>query len=272
MSFGLRAGRVCLLGGLAVGLIGALGQAPANVGKLPVYEVVSVKPNKSGLDSMSWSWTPDGLRLVDVTLTTLIRASDYTLRHAANDRIMGLPGWADKARFDIEAKVSEEDVPAFNKLDGEQRSVMFRRLMEDRFKMKAHTETREMPLYALVLAKGGVKMTPTKEADARNESYGGMSMGSKGGVTHAEYRKTAMDDLADNLTQNLGRTVVDKTGLKGKYDFALEWTPEDAPDGSTSTVPGIFTAIQQQLGLRLEAQKGPVEGLVVDHVEEPSAN
>lgn len=255
--------------------LGASGQVvvpAAGAAKLPVYEVVSIKPNKGESGGMSWQSTPSGVRMVNVTLMTLVRASDFALRHATNDRIIGLPAWADKEHFDIEAKVGEEDVTAFKKTNEEQRCLIMWRLLEDRFKFKAHVETREMPIYELVVAKGGAKMTPTKEADVKDENFGGMSIGSSGSVTKAEYKGFEVSALADNLTQNLNHPVVDKTGLTGRYDFKLEWTPEDAPEMPGSTVPGIFTAVQEQLGLRLDARKGPVEGLVVDHVEEPSAN
>ena len=253
----------------------ALAQTAAPVSaaaKLPVYDIVSVKPNKSGSGNMSWNSTPNGVRMENVTLLMMLRSADYALRHAADDRITGLPGWASKEHFDVEAKVSEEDAPAFKKLTEEQRSAMFRSLMEDRFKLKAHAETRELPIYALVVAKGGVKMTPTKEADAKNENYRGWGFNSKGAVVTADFKGCEVQMLADELTQQLSRTVVDRTGLTGKYDFKLDWTSEEATDAAALTVPGLFTAIQQQLGLKLDAQKGPVEGLVVDHVEEPSAN
>ena len=274
MNLGSTALRMGLLFGLSAVAVSEQVAAPAgaSTAKLPVYEVVSVKVNKSGSGNMSWNSTPNGVRMENVTLLMMVRSADYALRHAADDRITGLPGWAGKEHFDLEAKVSEEDAPVFAKLDEEQRSAMFRSLMEDRFKLKAHAETRDLPIYALVVAKGGVTMTPTKAADLKNEHYGSWGTNSNGNVMTADFKGGDAQMLADTLTQQLGRTVVDKTGLATKYDFKLEWTSEEATDAAASTVPGLFTAIQQQLGLRLDSQKGPVEGLVVDHVEEPSAN
>ena len=166
---------------------------------------------------------------------------------------------------------------------------MMQSLLADRFKFAAHRETRELPVYALMLAKNGSKL---KEAIPENSYPNGIKDEQGRGVAgmmritpgHIEGQAIPIANLLGVLTQVTGRTVVDRTGLTGKYDISLQWTPDEpqtlptAADGANrepsqeSSGPSIFTAIQEQLGLRLESAKGPVEGLVIDHVEKPSAN
>ena len=173
------------------------------------------------------------------------------------------------------------------------RQHMLQVLLVDRFKLAVHRETKELPIYSLVVAKGGSKLHEAKPGDTYPNGIKGpdgrpvprgshfMRMG-RGELTA---QGIGMDDIAHLLTRQTGRTVVDNTGLKGNYDFTLHWTPDQiaptpngpgsgGPDSSTSSEsgPSIFTAIQEQLGLKLESQKGPVEILVVDHVERPSEN
>jgi uncharacterized protein (TIGR03435 family) len=181
------------------------------------------------------------------------------------------PKWLYEARFDIQAKMDSATLEQTQKMsNAERRSFlqgMFQRLLADRFKMAAHWETRELPVYALVLAKSGAKLQPTKLTESGTHTSSGTGMLTTRGVT--------MADLARTLTQeggrDLGRDVVDKTGLPGRYDLELKWTPTDS-DPSAEPGPSIFTAVGEQLGLRLESTKGPVEVLVVDRIEMPSEN
>ena len=145
---------------------------------------------------------------------------------------------------------------------------MLQALLADRFGLKVHQETRQLPIYALVVAKGGPRFQPSK-INGTTVSNG-----------HAQITVTGSDHtvalLAEQLSRTLGRVVVDKTGLDGRYELSLKWTPDDAPGGAgtapADTGPSIFTAIQEQLGLKLESQKGPVPILVVDHIDLPSQN
>jgi uncharacterized protein (TIGR03435 family) len=170
---------------------------------------------------------------------------------------------------------------------------MLQALLADRFKLSIHRETKELPVYALVAAKNGPKLQEAK-ADATypngikgpdGVARGGMMRIGGGEVTG---QGLPIANLTRMLSQQLGRTVIDKTGLTGKYDFTLQWTPDEsqgpmfkgadgAPPGGNpappeSSGPSLFTAIQEQLGLKLESQKGPVEIIVIDHVEKPSQN
>ena len=150
---------------------------------------------------------------------------------------------------------------------------MLQALLTDRFKLALHRETKELPVYALTLVNEGVKIHEVK-ADGKSRTGGGRG--------HLIGQKISIPELADLLTlfgqRELGRPVIDKTGLTGVFDVALSWTSENPrpaggndPDARATTEnapsPDIFRALQQQLGLRLESQKGPVEILVIDHAE-----
>jgi uncharacterized protein (TIGR03435 family) len=139
---------------------------------------------------------------------------------------------------------------------------MLQALLADRFKLKIHHETKEQAVYALVVAKGGFKMK-TSPADAPS-----MSTGSNG-----RYTATAMaiGGLMGGLMGSVDRFIVDKTGLTGSYNFTLKWTP-DGQEETVESGPPLFTALQEQLGLKLELAKAPIDTIVVDHIEKPSEN
>ena len=154
--------------------------------------------------------------------------------------------------------------------------LMLQSLLEDRFQLKVHRETKEMPVYALVVEKNGSKLALNSGAERQFQPGNGSLIVKKGGTAA----------LAAWLSRELGRVVIDKTDLSGEYDYSLEWTPEPGQGGPESiglppeaprphvdtNGPSIFTALQEQLGLRLVSQKGPVEIIVIDSVERPSAN
>jgi uncharacterized protein (TIGR03435 family) len=248
----------------------------ANI-KLPVYDVASVKENKSGNGMMRIMSKPDGFSCTNISLKNLI-SDAYSIRQ---DLISGGPGWAESTGFDVEAKVAGEDVEAFKKLSPHQRDSLLKALLEDRFKLKLHTETKTLTLYELMVAKGGSKLKPGTEmpsdADAPKlpeaKKLGGMMRMGPGFFSGQNLTMTA---IVNQLSNILHYTVTDKTGLTGNYDLDLKWTPDDArpPSGDTSSeaAVSIFTAVQEQLGLKLQATRGPVETLVIDQAEMPSAN
>jgi uncharacterized protein (TIGR03435 family) len=275
---------------LALALFGAtaLGQAPpaalvkapvdAAVAKLPVYEVASVREDKSDSGMTSFNGTPSGIRISGAPMVNLLKDA-YGLYDSTDDQVIGLPPWAKAERFDIDAKVANEDVAAYRKLTREQRAAMLQAVLEDRFQLKAHHETNDGPVYNLVLGKHGSKLTVTNPevTGAAGSHVSGCKQGCMSSNNgHLEAKGVEIKDIAAFLTDETQRTVIDKTGLTGKYDFTLDWTslrwgPKDATN-QPGAPPEIFTAVQEQLGLRLEAGKGPVESVVVDHIEEPSAN
>ena len=257
----------------------AKGQAgPASPpAKALTYEVVSVKPNKSESGMMMWTSTPTGVKMENVRLRDLITAA-YGLRSPMDEQLSGLPKWAEDSHFDLEAKVSDEDLEAFKKLKYDQQAPLLLAALEDRFKLKAHRETRELGIYSLVVAKGGPKLKPAKEGDTYENGLkfkdkpsgpGTMSMNMNGSTFFAEFQGVPIENLAANISYQVHREVKDDTGLQGKYDIKLQWSPEDAKE---PTVPGIFTALEEQLGLKLVPAKGPVDCVVVDHVEQPTEN
>ena len=207
----------------------------------PSFDAASVKPivPKDGADSRtSYGEFMGSLRF-------LIRAAygldDY--------RIAGGPKWIDNDKFSVVYK------PV-----GPQANLMLRSLLADRFKLATHMETKELPIYALTVAKGGPRM---EKAD----KPGGTSAG--GGMIGGTME---MSLLTSYLSSTLGRGVIDRTELKGPYTFSLKWTPEDRPATGDTSAPSLVTAIQEQLGLKLESTKGPVEILVVDRAEKPTEN
>jgi uncharacterized protein (TIGR03435 family) len=172
-------------------------------------------------------------------------------------QVSGGPSWVNKVRWDITAE-AEGEAPM--KLD--QLRKMTQTLLADRFRLQVHRGTEEMPVYALVVGKGGPKMKPSAP-DAKD---GTTVSGDKTAVLATA--KASMGQLAVQLGNNTGRPVLNQTGLSGNYEYRLEWAPRD----DTGDAPSIFTAVQEQLGLKLEAQKAPIEVLVIDHAEKPSEN
>lgn len=239
-------------------------------------------------------FTPDGLEATNVTLGMLIPAAYGIERH----QMAGGPGWLESDHYDVNAKMDSATADALRKLSKEEailaRQHMLQALLADRVKLAIHRETKELPIYALVIAKNGPKLKEAKPGDTYPNGIkrpdgiaraGLMRM--RGGDFVAQ--GLAMSTVVRLLSQRLGRPVVDKTSLPGLYDFTLKWTPDESEGamfkgteggqpgaGATappeSSGPSLFTAIQEQLGLKLESQKGPVEILVIDHVEKPSEN
>jgi uncharacterized protein (TIGR03435 family) len=160
---------------------------------------------------------------------------------------------------------------------------MVQSLLAERFELKVSQSSKELPIYALVVTKNGLKLSQT--ADPQPGPGAGTRSTTRLQPGELTARGMPMSALAERLSREVGRQVVDKTGLQGGYDFTLHWTPElqtrplGAGDGSQgpatspdATGPSIFTAIQEQLGLKLESQKGPVGTIVIDRIEKPSAN
>ncbi len=180
-------------------------------------------------------------------------------------RVIGLPASVATARFDLQAKGDAETDARFRRLNpGEQRIAkqkMMQGLLADRFKLAFHVETRELPVYALVVARGGPKLPPSEQAETSGW----------GGRTHIEIEGgDTLSRFVEELTRVSGRPVINRTGLSGKYDIEMDWAAED--DEDDADVPGLFTAIREQLGLGLESRKAQIEVVVVDRVEMPSAN
>jgi len=184
-------------------------------------------------------------------------------------QIIGAPGWATSDQFDINAKAENPDV------NSEQLREMLRSLLGERFNLKFKKETREHQIYALVEGKGGHKLHPSQTQPLKEDTPPDAMI--RIGRRELAAEGASISDLTNMLAQKLGRPVTDKTGIKGLFDFKLQFTPDEIrgvetdPAADTSA-PSIFTAVQEQLGLKLENQKGPVEVLVIISVEKPSGN
>jgi len=253
--------------------------APSPQASAPTYDVVSIKQNKSGSGSMSIGGEANSFKGTNLTLTDLL-INSYDIRA---ELIYGLPAWTRSARFDIYAKIVNPDMEQMHKLTIEQRRAMLLAVLKDRFHLQAHLETKTLPVFDLTVAKGGPKFTGATGADTHAAMVkNGLTTGGSMLVNNGELTANAvpLSSLTYSLSGEVGRTIIDKTGLTGKYDFELKWTPEraaasGADNGQTddqNSASSLFTALQEQLGLKLQSSKGPVETLVVDHVEMPSEN
>jgi uncharacterized protein (TIGR03435 family) len=242
---------------------------------LPAFEVASIKPSKAGSGGSHSSFDDVRLTATNISVKTLIQYDAYGI---PGPQILGGPNWVGSDRFDIEAKVDDVVVAEMAKLDREQRNQMERQMVQqllaDRFKLAVHFETKELPVYALVVAKGGPKLAVSTVKDGGTSVSSGNARMTAKGVTMTKLAQT----LTQVLARELGRIVIDKTGIDGKYDVKLEWAPDSGsatPGGSNDIAPpgpSIFTATQEQLGLKLESTKAAVETLVIDHIEQPSEN
>jgi uncharacterized protein (TIGR03435 family) len=268
-------------------------QAPASD---PAFDVASVKANTSGDWRKSIGPAPGGRFLAtNNTLRELIPFAYGLPQLAANIRIIGGPNWIDSDRFDIVAKTDGTPSP-------QEMGAMLRTLLKDRFRLAAHNETRELPVYALVMARSDnafgprLRRSEVSEVDCaarraairRREPVAPQQPGrppvcGSGRTVPGKIAAVGwpMEQLVSALTPFAGRVVLERTGLSGLFDFDLDWTPDQLPrqppdDPEPLRIdpngPTLFTALQEQLGLKLESGKGPVEVLVIDRAEKPSAD
>lgn len=263
-----------------------------NLGKQE-FDAVSIKPSQS--DSQFSRRDPGGLYTANITVQGLIAVAYLKGFPPKIRSVLGGPGWVGSQRFNIQAKA--EGSPS-----REQQNAMIQSLLADRFKLVLHHETRQLPIYALVVAKGGkigpqltqhaseAKCTDVstgkflsqpKPGDAMPAYCGGFFMNPRPGDLRETGNGITMDELGAQLIQFLDRDVIDRTELGGVFDFNLEFSPLTGPGALPDTAsaasdpsapPTLFVALQQQLGLKLEPQKGPVDVFVIDHIEEPSPN
>jgi uncharacterized protein (TIGR03435 family) len=247
--------KTCCLGAVALGLTVPL-QFLAQ--PLPAFEVASVKLHKPepGPFRVSTGGEVGRINYSNVTLKACIREA-YGLRPY---QVAGGPGWLNDDRFDIIAKAPGPASKA-------QLMLMLKSLLADRFHLTFHVETKEMPVYSLVVARKGLRLH-----EATDEA-GGTQIG--GDAAHPfTARNISMAQFAGSLSRvrEVDRPVLDATGLKGLFDLTLDFAADDPTSTDTAAGPSIFTALQEQLGLKLEPTRGPVEILVVDHAEKPSQN
>jgi uncharacterized protein (TIGR03435 family) len=286
--------------GLFATLAGYAQSRTQSAGPSPVYQydVISVKPNTTGTQG-GRSSMPDGFSMRGGTLAALIWSA-YGLKYP-EQQLISAPAWLASDKFDVDAKMESSVMDALQKMSQDERTAarqqMMQALLADRFKLVVHHETRELQVYTLLIAKGGVKMKEAKAGDTypngfkmpggRGGGAGSMlfQMGPSGVMITAQADPIAQ--LIPTISREVGRIVLDQTGLTASYDFVFQYTPEnfrprtdlnEASNGSGMALPpdfgaiSIFTAVQEQLGLKLESAKAPIDVIVIDHVERPSGN
>jgi len=273
-------------------------QAPQTPAAGPAFEVASIKPNNSGDGRVMLQQQPGGrFTATNVPLRLLIRNA-YQLQ---DFQIVGGPSWIGSERYDIVAKAEDGTPPETPSLDrtGPSRiQLMIRSLLAERFQLVVHDETRELPIYALIVARSDGKLGPDlhkSEVDCNAIFAAGRGRGMppppappqpgerpqcgiRIGMGNLAMGGAPLSQFANSLAMFVGRTVQDKTSLPGSYDVNLTWTPDQMPQRPPGAPeappvdpngPSIFTALQEQLGLKLDSQKGPVSVLVIDRVERP---
>jgi bla regulator protein BlaR1 len=257
---------------LAIGVINAPSiHAQAQNSTRLQFEVASVKRNNSGSQPSLFRPATGRFSAENVSVQQLL----WWAYNVQDFQIMGGPGWIDSDHYDIEAKADPN----------QQMRPMLQTLLQDRFKLVLHRDTKELPVYVLTVAKNGPKLkagtcitsdpnTPPAPGQ-RQSAFCGFGVVGNNNLTATS---TRMDIFTDLLATVLKRRVIDKTGFAGNFDVSLRWTPDQVPVGNPAAPsadtggPSIFTAIQEQLGLKLESDKGPVDVLVIDNLERPSEN
>jgi bla regulator protein blaR1 len=238
----------------------------------PAFEVASIKPNHSADRNVSFQITPGGRLACTNANAKMLITMAYKLKP---HQIEGAPAWLESERYDITAK-------AEGSTGRDDLKLMIQGLLADRFELTFHRETKEMPVYALVIGKNGPKLHAIDSGGEVKSQSQRMERGL------LDLEGANMAGFADALSAMVGRNVLDRTGMPGLCDIKLEWTPDEsesamfkgAGDGKEgggapapeAAGPSVFTAIQEQLGLKLEAQKCPVEMLMIDHIEKASEN
>lgn len=272
---------LCSLAAAILALAASLALAQSDVlpppsGKRLTFTIVSIKRHGDAPAGGMEGCYVDGCHYVARPLLAFIMVA-YDL---SRKPILGNPLPGDSDLFDLDAKIDPSDLPA-TPLTSRQLADMLQPVLADRFHLRVHLETRTLPAYNIVLAKGGLKMKESAQpapaplgspTSATGAPPGRCSPKSVGNGIRIE-RGCTMNDVRNILEGPTGRYVVDKTGLAGRYDFDLHWTPDDTPaDSPLANGPSIFTAVQEQLGIKLEPTSAPVEVLVIDSAQPPTPN
>jgi uncharacterized protein (TIGR03435 family) len=247
-------------------------------GPLPSFEVATIKPLEGAPPPMPGGPPPmpsDEVRLL--ANTRILISLAYNVQGFAKSEIVGGPAWLDDQIYEVHAKINGPLSAAMKQMpdrdQSQQIELMEQSLLAERFKLKAHFETRKLPEFSLVAAKGGPRLTPADPSLPRN----GSTRVSEGQNQELKSTGSTVQDLVQMLqseSETGERPIIDKTGLSGSYDFTLKWTRDQTPDASESQAdnPSLFTALEEQLGLKLVPTKGPVEVVVIDRIERPSPN
>lgn len=226
----------------------------------PSFDIATIKPADPNAVNGNFIVGGHRISIQNQTIASLISFA-FTLHQK---QIVDGPPWLDTQGYDIVGQSEIEGVP-----DLHQTQEMLQRLLVSRFGLRFHTEKRELAIYAITVVKGGPKLTKSTASPDELPTQSGSRNGRE---QVRRFTNNSMPDLALGMLNFVDRPVVDETGLKGRYDFVLKWSPENTPVTEQSAAPGLFTAFQEQLGLKLEARKGPADVLVIDRCEKPSEN
>lgn len=282
--------------------LGARAQSEQATDARPSFEVVSIRPGRPG-DQGVWASDAGRFAVSSVTARYLIEYAYNDFKAGAilrDDQLLGGPGWITTEKWAINAKVDDSTAEKLRKLSREKRGkeigFMVRAMLADRFKLRVHHEKRMRDVYALVASKGGPKFLSTRfnNTDVKASQLKGPGKKPLPPVTPGLRRfwlHGPISRLAEILSRipDINRLVLDQTGIQGNYDFVFQWKPEPeaasmlsrpgeagpkigAERAANVAGPSIFTALQEQLGLRLKLEKVPVDVVVIDHIEPPSAN
>jgi uncharacterized protein (TIGR03435 family) len=259
-------------------------------GRRPAFEVVSIKPYADpgpGPALHGFRNVPGSPRMsmTGVTFKMLI-----TYAYAVRDfQIIGGPAWIDSDQYDIQAKAEDGSIPATTGMRDlnvpDPMALRIQSMLDDRFQLRSHRETRELPVYELALAKGGSKLQSSADQGPPEPPQPGVPPTPRGSLFiqrsasgwTLQAKSVPLSSLMSALSEQIGRPIVDRSALKaGLFDIKLQWSPDPPADRPVDLVdptgPSIFTAIQEQLGLRLVSSKGPVDVWVIDAVQKPSTN
>ena len=277
--------RLCLFMTMIIGVSSSQSTTPDRL----AFEVASVKPTNSVSGRFTINGGPGTSDPGRISYTNIMLRRILLSAYDVKNYQLSGPDWLDTLRFDITAKIPESATK-------EQFQLMLRNLLETRFKMTHHRESKELPIYALVVAKNGPKIKATAHDEVSGKSdeeqttaviqpgegkdgfpplslrAPALVIETKNGRARVTAKGIPLAKFADLLSGQLGRPVVDMTGLNGNYSFVVYFTPE-GPNAGDASEPSIFGALQERLGLKLDARKGPVELLVIDHAEKvPTEN
>lgn len=276
----LRSEQLRVSGGRTVSIPQTAPRSDAALSAQPAFDVVSIHPNnydRSNHPHIYYSLSDSHFRSINATVIEIIQWA-YEL---PDSRVLNAAAWTTSAKYDIEAKSDTAADAHFHALSTtearREKSKMVQSLLLDRFHLSAHIETRELPAYDLVVAKGGPRFSAVQDGPKHvdSTSRGGSATLSITSSTHA------LNGLAGMLYRYTGRVVIDKTGVTGNYTLALHFALDDsrasiaAPgpsEAAQDTGPSLFTAVKEQLGLELKSGKAPVDVLVIDHIDPPTEN
>ena len=286
--FSLSTGCLLLAGFLAITRIdhGLNAQLLHADSPLPTFDVATIRPSRA--DSLQTVRSASELHMFDVTARYLIeQAYNIPWTNGSKDRIRGGPGWIDSDPYDVDAKIAPEATVTLEQMPEQRRrrqmNLRLQSLLADRLKLKVHFETREEPVFAILAAKDGPKLTPAA-AGAESQQGQGILVRYNGQAAQMTAKAVTLEELAYWLTgysEMGGQTVIDQTGLSQRYDFVLNWTRERTlptgeqageSDSAAGAGPALFTALQEQLGLKLVKTRGPVEIVFIDSIERPAEN